>query len=123
MSVSFIFRDNEQVDIVAANLYQKQIERLHKNKWTFDKSLPRCRQLPKTANLTPQHVDNIKSILVCSGVYQPDIHESEIEHELANVVIHSHRDFTMSAELMTPTYLTDNVKTAMDYILNSENIS
>ena len=79
-------RDCPDVDIVGSNLYQHYIDRLisrmnltqetdkeSRLAELIDPDLPMSRNVPPSAHFYPQTVVHMKSILVCTGVYKPDV--------------------------------------------------
>jgi hypothetical protein len=78
--------DTPEVDIVGSNLYQRFIDRLHTRLRSrrgsydakvvdrlIDPSLSDSRNVPHGANLLPQTIEEVRSLLVCTGVYRPDL--------------------------------------------------
>lgn len=105
--VVFLHRDNQQVDIAGANLYQNYIDTKH-NGMAEETSL----SIP-AGNLLPQTVSSIHSILVKTGVYKHSSASSNLAHQ-------SHRDFPLTSDMFQPTVVVENVEEAVQYILRKE---
>ncbi len=132
MWLHFISRDTPDVDIVGCNLYQRYIDRYHmrleqndiqtydpdaNNSEVYDPELPASRQIPNSADWTKQSVERIESLLVCTGVYNPEIN-SDVEGDEKNYM--GHRDFPRISQLYQPTKTFQDVNEAIDYILEKE---
>ena len=98
-----IFRDNANVDIVGANLYNRYLQKVWENRDNgnpiddVNDELPACRRIPANTGLIEQTVRSMESILVGTGVYKHDEQTRERCH-----VYHGHRDFVEEPALSTP---------------------
>ncbi|XP_063443509.1 haloacid dehalogenase-like hydrolase domain-containing 5 [Mytilus trossulus] len=119
--------DNPNVDIVGCNLY----ERFLKDSWinrrngnrnnSINRTLPRSRSIPCDAALYEQTVTSMESLLVGTGVYNP---EKESETTLPeDKVYHGHRDIAHEPELATPTRYVEDVDQGISYILEKEHFT
>lgn len=121
---SFLFcSDNPNVDIVGCNLY----ERFLKDSWSnrrnrnrndsITRTLPRSRSIPCEEALYEQTVTSMESLLVGTGVYNP---EKETETRSEDSVYHGHRDIAHEPELAKPTKFVPDVDNGISYILEKE---
>lgn len=120
-------RDTPEADIVGCNLYQRYIE---KNRQTVGANGINSIEDPRPCifndeimaainELKPQCVEEVISILVCTGVYQHGVSpEPGSEEESKNY--RGHRDFPKAKDLYKPHVMAHNVGDAIDYILNTE---
>jgi len=131
----YLIGDTPEVDIVGSNLYQRYIKRLRERQQMlrdsniessakdiylneiYDPELPESRQIPKSATLSKQTVDQVESLLVCTGVYKPNQSHEEGGDEKN---YQGHRDFPRITELYRPTHTFTDVNEAIDYILEKE---
>jgi hypothetical protein len=97
-SFSHSFRDNPEVDIVGANLYNALLQ---KPKSSND-SFTRCGLLAHPRLLSAK---SCESILVCTGVYDPNVHKINTKQLWA-----------------IPTTTQPDASEAITYVLNKENI-
>ena len=91
------FRDNPDVDIVGANMYQSLLQQEHEPKT----SLSGYDLLTDPVYLSAK---SCESILVCTGVYNPNVHRLDDEKGWKK-----------------PTVIQEDVLEAVKYILNKEN--
>ena len=123
------------MDIVGSNLYQRYVDRLHrasaslddiensnttKESEFVDPTLPACRIMPADTKLLKQSVEEVNSVLVCTGVYTAGVPPEQRGDER---YYHGHRDFPNIADLYKPTKLVDTVYEAMQYIMEREQMS
>lgn len=92
------FRDNPEVDIVGANIYNALIEKTHLTKDSYTN----CGLLTHPRLLSAK---SCESILVCTGVFVPNVHK-----------INTKQPWTK------PTTIQQDVADAVRYVLNKENI-
>lgn len=104
--VSSNCRDNIDVDIAGANLYQRYINAAAENK---NCALSASRQPPNNGIFLPQTVTEIYGILVKTGV-----------SFASSGITHSHRDFTLDSDILKPHIILDNVLDAIQYIIKNE---
>lgn len=74
MAINFafiLFRDNPEVDVYGANLYNQYIQEYLKDK-TAGTALS-SRQVPTDYEFRPQSATECRSVLVGTGVYDPKI--------------------------------------------------
>lgn len=127
----YLVGDTPEVDIAGCNLYQKYIDRLRQRRHDktgsgevppkADNPLPGCRNVPEDATFHPQTVDRVVPLLVCTGVYRPELEQDNGKEEQDGKYHHGHRDFPKSAELDKPAKICLDVEGAIDYILEIEN--
>ena len=94
----FFFRDNPEVDIVGANVYNALLQKAASSNGSFTG----CGLLSHPRLLSAKACE---SILVCTGVYDPDIHELNPKQPWA-----------------MPTTIQFDALNAVDYVLKKENI-
>ena len=103
------YRDNREVDIVGANLYQRYINTTGDSS---SQAIPQARKIPETlSSLQPSTVRTVQGILVRTGVYQ---------EQSPNLSFHSHRDFTVDDDLLNPHHICDDIEQAIDFVLELE---
>ena len=96
--------DNPNVDIVGANLYDRYLTRawLNKDNGNFvsdpECTLPLSRSIPSNVILNEQTVRSMESVLVGTGVFNPN---KETGHE-EDDVYHGHRDILHEPQLAKP---------------------
>ena len=125
------------MDIVGSNLYQRYVNRLitrnnnneadpsdkeAKLAELIDPQLPGSRNIPTSAVFSKQTVEEVTSVLVCTGVYKPGVNPEPGKEEGDEKNYHGHRDFPKITELYRPTTTVDDVSAAIDYILDREQI-
>lgn len=117
----FSYRDNPNVDIVGANLYDRFIKRKDSNGNGLE--LPVSRLIPDSDELHEQTVESCHSLLVGTGVYK---HKPEEETETGtsppNTVYHGHRDIAHEPELATPHKYVHDVFEGIKYIFRHEGL-
>uniref|UniRef100_A0A674JIL2 Haloacid dehalogenase-like hydrolase domain-containing 5 n=1 Tax=Terrapene triunguis TaxID=2587831 RepID=A0A674JIL2_9SAUR len=97
--------DNLMTDIYGANLYNRYLE--EKN----------SRKAPATAT-------NCRSVLVCTGVYNPHTEvPSDTRESITETVFHGHRDFRFDPALVEPDHIVPDVDAAVDLIYQLENFA
>ena len=118
--------DNPNVDIVGCNLYERFLKDACINKRNGNRnnstcsSLPRSRSIPCEDILYEQTVTHVESLLVGTGVYNPD---KDQEIPIEDQVYHGHRDIANEPELAKPTKFVGDVDQGIRYILEKENFS
>lgn len=133
LKTMYLVGDAPGVDIVGCNLYQRYVDRLKKRRMNntlvegeiqdsrlielYDDQLPASRNVPLSVKFFPQTVDNVKGLLVCTGVYKKG---TKLEVRATEKNLHGHRDFPNSSELQKPSETFDDVEAAIDYILEKE---
>lgn len=119
--VSFItiYSDNPNVDIVGANLYDRFLKQTKNGDGNRPLCLPRSRSIPCSGELMEQTVQAMESLLVSTGVYNPDKESNKTDNDAD--VYHGHRDITHEPELATPTRVVKDVYHALHLILEQEN--
>lgn len=114
------------MDIVGCNLYERflrdaWINRRNGNRNnSIGSSLPRSRLIPCESILFEQTVTQMESLLVGTGVYNPD---KDQEIPIEDQVYHGHRDIANEPELAKPTKFVGDVDQGIRYILEKENFS
>lgn len=122
----FYSRDNPNVDIVGANLYDRYLKRSWQNRdnGNMDESshndtLPVSRSIPKGVNLYEQTVRSMESLLVGTGVFKPE--ETSTGSSPSDDVYHGHRDIMNEPELAKPSRFVPDVYHGIQHILKQEN--
>jgi len=114
-----IFSDNMEADILGANLYHRFLSGV---------AVPEPRRLPAdAADLLPQTVTCVESILVSTGVHSSNVVSSRsrddetVGDSVSPCQCHCHRDFAdVTAELFSPSLFVNNVKNAVEHILQQQ---
>ena len=119
------FRDNPNVDIIGCNLYERYLKDTWKNQRTgsrnnsVSRSLPKCRSIPRDVNLYEQTITSVESLLVETGVYNPEKEPASAQER----VYHGHRDIEYEPELAKPSKIVADVEKGIRYILEKENMT
>jgi len=109
-----ICSDNLEADIVGANLYRRFIS---------GGTVPEPRRVASDDILLPQNVRRVESVLVSTGVHSSTVHSQSCHTDdiIDNAPSHCHRDFAdVTPDLLAPTVSVENVKHAVEYILQRE---
>jgi HAD superfamily hydrolase (TIGR01456 family) len=114
--------DNPNVDIVGANLYDRYLKKmwLNKDNGNADDTghhLPGSRSIPSNLSLFEQTVRSMESVLVGTGVYNPN---KETSDEDEDDVYHGHRDILHEPELTKPSRFVPDVLHGIEHILKQE---
>ena len=123
---SFLFsRDNPNVDIVGANLYNRLVKQSYQNRLNGNSKyssaeLPLCRFIPTHLKLYEQTVLSMESLLVGTGVFKLD--NTKATDEKDNEVYHGHRDVMNEPELTKPTRFIPDVYYAIQHIFEQETL-
>ncbi|XP_024230909.1 haloacid dehalogenase-like hydrolase domain-containing 5 [Oncorhynchus tshawytscha] len=127
--------DNLMTDIYGANLYNRYLEERTRRKTS--KAVTKMATATGSAAALPQvndHVENAweselappsatscKSILVCTGVYNP---HTEVPNDtnqcIKEIVFHGHRDFHFDPALVEPGHIVQDVADAVELIFEQE---
>ncbi|XP_049920020.1 haloacid dehalogenase-like hydrolase domain-containing 5 [Epinephelus moara] len=126
--------DNIMTDIYGANLYNRYLEERAARK--NPKAVAKMVSATGSTTAVPQEVesDNLweselalptatscKSILVCTGVYNPNEEvPSDANHCIKETVFHGHRDFRFDPALVEPEHIVQDVDEAVDRIFEQE---
>ena len=125
-------------DIYGANLYNRYLEervkgRSHKavakmaaTTTTTATASPQEGELdhPWAGELALPSATSCKSLLVCTGVYNPSTEaasSSSANQHIRENVFHGHRDFRFDPELVEPDHVVLDVNEAVDLIFHKEN--
>uniref|UniRef100_A0A8C3SDQ5 Haloacid dehalogenase-like hydrolase domain-containing 5 n=1 Tax=Chelydra serpentina TaxID=8475 RepID=A0A8C3SDQ5_CHESE len=99
--------DNLMTDIYGANLYNRYLEEKNSRKGS--------KGPPATAT-------NCRSVLVCTGVYNPHTEvPSDTRESITETVFHGHRDFRFDPALVEPDHIVPDADAAVDLIYQLEN--
>ncbi|XP_029519807.1 haloacid dehalogenase-like hydrolase domain-containing 5 [Oncorhynchus nerka] len=127
--------DNLMTDIYGANLYNRYLEERTRRKTSkavtkmatatgSDAALPQVNDHVENAwesELAPPSATSCKSILVCTGVYNP---HTEVPNDtnqcIKETVFHGHRDFHFDPALVEPGHIVQNVADAVELIFEQE---
>ncbi|KAM4609753.1 haloacid dehalogenase-like hydrolase domain-containing 5 [Polymixia lowei] len=126
--------DNLMTDIYGANLYSRYLEErvTRKNLKSVAKmvaatgstsAVPREVEMDNTweSELAQPSATSCKSILVCTGVYNPSTEvPSSSKHCIRETVFHGHRDFCFDPALVEPGHIVQDVAEAVDVIFEQE---
>lgn len=119
----FYFRDNPQVDIVGANLYDRFLQQSWSNRLNGNGPyvvLPKSRLIPSQDILYEQTVTKMESLLVGTGVYKP---ESETTVKTGSETYHGHRDLDNEPSLTKPSRFVPDVLDGIRHIFEREQFS
>ena len=130
-------------DIYGANLYNRYLEERVKGKNHTRTKMAAATGSPTTTTTTtttagPQEGEldhawagelalpsatSCKSLLVCTGVYNPSTEaaSSSANQHIKENVFHGHRDFRFDPELVEPGHVVLDVNEAVDLIFHKEN--
>lgn len=125
-------------DIYGANLYNRYLE--EKNSRRGSKARVQAKVAAGTRSTTVSQDDEIsntweselasatatscRSILVCTGVYNPHAEVSpETGESVTETVFHGHRDFRFDPALIEPDHIVPDVAAAVDLIFQLENFA
>lgn len=126
--------DNLMTDIYGANLYNRYLEErvARKNPKAVAKmvaatgstaAVPREEEMDSLweSELALPSATSCKSILVCTGVYNPNAEvPSDATHCIKETVFHGHRDFRFDPALVEPGNIVQDVLEAVDLIFEQE---
>ncbi|XP_055040624.2 haloacid dehalogenase-like hydrolase domain-containing 5 [Misgurnus anguillicaudatus] len=126
--------DNLMTDIYGANLYNRYLEERTTNKTT--KAVAKVgtsKQVPTTvtkevdmnngweSELASPSATSCKSILVCTGVYNPHLELPKDANQcIKETVFHGHRDFRFDPALVEPEKVVQDVDAAVELIFEIE---
>ncbi|XP_029993784.1 haloacid dehalogenase-like hydrolase domain-containing 5 [Sphaeramia orbicularis] len=126
--------DNLMTDIYGANLYNRYLEERVARK--NPKAVAKMAAATGSTTAVPQdeETDNLweselalpsatscKSILVCTGVYNPNAEvPTDANHCIKETVFHGHRDFRFDPALVEPGHIVKDVAEAVDVIFEQE---
>ncbi|MGH0163391.1 UNVERIFIED_CONTAM: hypothetical protein FKN15_074411 [Acipenser sinensis] len=128
--------DNLMTDIYGANLYNRYLE--EKSSRKSSKALAKVvagtgskasavSQEEESDNaweseLAPPSATSCRSVLVCTGVYDPHTQvPSDPSESITETVFHGHRDFCFDPALVEPGHLVQDVDAAVQLIFEQEN--
>lgn len=111
-------RDNIEVDVYGANLYQHYI-----NNGLDNQRLPASRHPPSSDLLLAQSVDTVESLLVLTGVSGANIRAEQDEKEALPSHRQSHGEFPQGDEtLFDPSRVFSHVLDAVSYVVEKEHL-
>ncbi|KAG7262619.1 hypothetical protein CRUP_017194 [Coryphaenoides rupestris] len=138
--------DNLMTDIYGANLYNRYLEERVGGKsqkavakmavnatstitTTTTKSTAAEMDHAWQSELASPSATRCKSVLVCTGVYNPSVEvpsstsssSSSADQHIRETVFHGHRDFRFDPELVAPGHVARDVDEAVDFIFRQEN--
>uniref|UniRef100_A0A8C5IL03 HDHD5 hydrolase n=1 Tax=Junco hyemalis TaxID=40217 RepID=A0A8C5IL03_JUNHY len=114
-------RDNVMTDVYGANLYNRYLQQ----------SCPRLAPAGTapglgwdTELLAPAAAARCSSVLVCTGVYDPQSEGAVPSRDsVAENVFHGHRDFSFDPALVEPDHIVPDVDAAVDLVFQLENFA
>ncbi|XP_053723887.1 haloacid dehalogenase-like hydrolase domain-containing 5 [Synchiropus splendidus] len=117
-SVSTIYAvgDNMMTDVFGANLYNRSLT-CRATKTTQSRLASSGTGTKPVGFDTESAVATAecRSILVCTGVYNPD--SLLLSHDVAGTVFHGHKDLVLDTELLEPRHVVTDVEAAVDLLL------
>ncbi|EMP38872.1 Cat eye syndrome critical region protein 5 [Chelonia mydas] len=130
--------DNLMTDIYGANLYNRYLEEKNSRKGSKGRIQAKVAAGTRSATisqddeinhtwqneLAPATVTNCRSVLVCTGVYNPHTEvPSDTRESITETVFHGHRDFRFDPALVEPDHIVPDVDAAVDLIYQLENFA
>ncbi|KAM7170247.1 haloacid dehalogenase-like hydrolase domain-containing 5 isoform 2-T2 [Macrochelys suwanniensis] len=130
--------DNLMTDIYGANLYNRYLEEKNSRKGskgriqakvaagTMSATISQDDELDHTwqNELAPATATNCRSVLVCTGVYNPHTEvPSDTRESITETVFHGHRDFRFDPALVEPDHIVPDADAAVDLIYQLENFA
>uniref|UniRef100_A0A4W5MZ24 Haloacid dehalogenase-like hydrolase domain-containing 5 n=1 Tax=Hucho hucho TaxID=62062 RepID=A0A4W5MZ24_9TELE len=125
--------DNLMTDIYGANLYNRYLGERRKNSKAVaqlatatgsNAALPQVNDHVENAwesELAPPSATSCKSILVCTGVYNPHTEvPTDTNQCIKETVFHGHRDFRFDPALVEPGHIVQDVADAVELIFEQE---
>ncbi|XP_010900633.1 haloacid dehalogenase-like hydrolase domain-containing 5 [Esox lucius] len=127
--------DNLMTDIYGANLYNRHLEERNRRKNSkvvakmatgtgSSAALPQDNDHAENAwesELAPPSATTCKSILVCTGVYNPHTEvPTDANQCIKETVFHGHRDFRFDPALVEPGHIVQDVADAVELIFEQE---
>ncbi|XP_041702635.1 haloacid dehalogenase-like hydrolase domain-containing 5 isoform X2 [Coregonus clupeaformis] len=127
--------DNLMTDIYGANLYNRYLEERTRRKNSkavakmatgtgANAALPQVNDHVENAwesELAPPSATSCKSILVCTGVYNPHTEvPTDTNQSIKETVFHGHRDFRFDPALVEPGHIVQDVADAVELIFEQE---
>ncbi|KAL1021493.1 hypothetical protein UPYG_G00013970 [Umbra pygmaea] len=127
--------DNLMTDIYGANLYNRYLEERTRRKSSKAVAKIATGTGPRTAlsqdndhienawesELAPPSATSCKSILVCTGVYNPHTEvPADANQSIKETVFHGHRDFRFDPALVEPGHIVQDVADAVELIFEQE---
>lgn len=121
-------------DIYGANLYNRYLQEraARKNPKAVAKvaaatgsatAVPQDEEPDGTweSELAPPSATSCKSVLVCTGVYNPNAEvPSDASRCIKETVFHGHRDFRFDPALVEPDHIVEDVAEAVDLVFEKE---
>ncbi|TFK15548.1 leucine-rich repeat-containing protein 2 [Platysternon megacephalum] len=130
--------DNLMTDIYGANLYNCYLEEKNSRKGSKGRIQAKVAAGTRSATisqddeidhtwqneLAPATATNCRSVLVCTGVYNPHTEvPSDTRESITETVFHGHRDFRFDPALVEPDHIVPDVDAAVDLIYQLENFA
>uniref|UniRef100_A0A803Y834 Haloacid dehalogenase-like hydrolase domain-containing 5 n=1 Tax=Meleagris gallopavo TaxID=9103 RepID=A0A803Y834_MELGA len=108
--------DNLMTDVYGANLYNRYLE--EKNSRKDSKTWIQAKN-----ELASSAATHCRSVLVCTGVYNPHTEVPLDTKESRTMIFHGHRDFRFDPALVEPDHVVPDVNAAVDLIFQLENFA
>ncbi|KAJ8259846.1 hypothetical protein GJAV_G00174140 [Gymnothorax javanicus] len=126
--------DNLMTDIYGANMYNRYLEERTARKGAkavakvaagthSSTALPQEDEMDNAwaSELAPPTATSCKSILVCTGVYNPHTKvPPDASQAIKETVFHGHRDFRFDPALVEPGHIVEDVEAAVELIFQQE---
>ncbi|NXK68217.1 HDHD5 hydrolase, partial [Sylvietta virens] len=120
--------DNVMTDVYGANLFDRYLRegpgQARACAGRGPAALPQHRQLGLAweRELAPAAASRCSSVLVCTGVYSPEV-PPEPGHGGTRSVFHGHRDFSFDPALVEPDHIVPDVDAAVDLVFQLESFA
>ncbi|XP_032996708.1 haloacid dehalogenase-like hydrolase domain-containing 5 [Lacerta agilis] len=130
--------DNLMTDIYGANLYNRYLQEKNLRRGSKARiqakaaggsrsaTVSQEEELENTweSELAPATATSCRSVLVCTGVYNPHTEvPSDTRECITETVFHGHRDFRFDPALVEPNHIVPDVEAAVDLIFQLENFA
>ncbi|XP_076863229.1 haloacid dehalogenase-like hydrolase domain-containing 5 [Brachyhypopomus gauderio] len=115
--------DNPMADIYGANLYNRYLQSMHRNRGKVQVKGSSAKHSGKVVGGSFEHClpEGCCSILVCTGVYNRDQQDLSPDHTVTEQrIFHGHRDFGFDPSLTQPSFVTQDVQEAVERVFQLE---
>ncbi|XP_054473630.1 haloacid dehalogenase-like hydrolase domain-containing 5 [Anoplopoma fimbria] len=124
LTTIYAIGDNLMTDIYGANLYNRYLGQQHAATTTTTKLVAQGTESQVTMAVPEEELVSAaaqcRSILVCTGVYNP---RSPLPSDLSSfteTLFHGHKDLVLELDLVEPNHVVEDVEAAVDLMLQQE---